>query len=313
MTVIFFATDVHGSDICWKKFINAAKFYRAEILILGGDLTGKAVCPVIHLGKEQYRVRLLEQTFLVDGQTELQEMLKRIRSRGYYPYPTDPDGIEEIYQSPEKLHQVFSAEVLKRLAEWLDYASQKLAGTGVRVYLSPGNDDMYEVDALIASSPHVTLAEGKVIALDDHHEMISSGWCNPTPWHTYREEPDERLTERYFAMLKQVKNPHNLVLNLHAPPYGSTLDDAAELTEDLRPKYAGNSLVPVGSRAVRRVIEQYTPLLGLFGHIHEGKGAMRIGKTLCINPGSMYEQGALQGALVQLERGKIKNHILTTG
>jgi hypothetical protein len=172
---------------------------------------------------------------------------------------------------------------------------------------------MFELDDLIRAAKHVELAEGKVIDLDDHHEMISSGWSNITPWHTYREEDDPALRVRYDAMLAQLKNPSTAVFNLHVPPYGSTLDDVPELTEDLKPKHAGRSLVPAGSRAVRDIIEQYKPLLGLFGHIHEGKGAIRIGKTLCINPGSMYEQGRLLGALVNLQRGKIKNYILTTG
>jgi hypothetical protein len=114
-------------------------------------------------------------------------------------------------------------------------------------------------------------------------------------------------------MLSQLENPKNSVFNIHVPPYGSTLDDVPELTEDLRPKHAGRSLVPAGSHAVREIVDQYQPLLGLFGHIHEGKGAIRLGRTLCINPGSMYEQGRLLGAFVNLARNKVKNYILTTG
>jgi hypothetical protein len=157
------------------------------------------------------------------------------------------------------------------------------------------------------------LAEGRVIEIDEHHEMISSGWSNFTPWHTFREEEEDQLRRRYEAMIAQLRDVKNSVFNLHAPPYGSTLDDAPELTEDLRPRYAGRSLVPVGSRAVRAVVDEYQPLLGLFGHIHEGKGTIRLGRTLCINPGSMYEQGRLMGALVNLARNKVKSYMLTTG
>jgi Icc-related predicted phosphoesterase len=152
-----------------------------------------------------------------------------------------------------------------------------------------------------------------VIELDRYHEMISSGWCNPTPWHTYREEDETCLRTRIDAMVAQVRDLRNSVFNLHAPPYGSTLDEVPELTEDLKPKLGGRSLVPVGSRAVHDVIKEHQPLLGLHGHIHEGKGAIRVGKTLCINPGSMYEQGRLLGAVVNLARNKIKNYVLTTG
>jgi uncharacterized protein len=166
---------------------------------------------------------------------------------------------------------------------------------------------------MIRASQFVHLAEGEVIHLDKHHEMISSGWSNPTPWHTYREEGEEQLRVRYEAMISGLKNPRNSVFNIHVPPYASMLDDAPELTEDLRPKYAGNALKPVGSRSLRTAIEKSQPLLSLHGHIHESRGATHIGRTLSINPGSMYEQGTLLGALVRLGRDKIDNYVLTTG
>jgi Icc-related predicted phosphoesterase len=313
MTTLFFATDVHGSEICWKKFIAAGKFYGADILILGGDMTGKAIVPIIHQGGETYKAVLLEQASLLHGEDQVREMEKQIKSRGYYPYRTTPDEIAELNASPEKVDAIFHAEVLKTAGQWMAYADERLAGTGIRCYVAPGNDDMFELDDLVRTSKHVQLAEGKVIELDAHHEMISCGWCNPTPWHTYREEDEAALRARYDAMIAQLKDPRNSVFNLHAPPYGTTLDDVPELTEDLTPKLGGRSLVPVGSRAVRDVIEEHQPLLGLHGHIHEGKGAIRLGKTLCINPGSMYEQGRLLGAVVNLDRNKVKNYVLTTG
>ena len=313
MTTLFFATDVHGSDICWKKFVSAGKFYEADVLILGGDMTGKAIVPIIHQGGETYKAVLLEQEFLLHGEDEISDMAQKVKSRGYYPYRTTPDEIAELDANPERVDELFVREVFKTAEQWLAYADEKLAGTGIRCYVAPGNDDMFELDDLIRTSKQVELVEGQVTRLDDHHEMMSSGWSNITPWHTYREEEDDALRVRYDAMLVKLENPQTAVFNLHVPPYGSTLDDVPELDENLKPKHAGRSLVPAGSRAVRDIVEQYKPLLGLFGHIHEGKGATRIGRTLCINPGSMYEQGRLLGALVKLERGKIKNYILTTG
>jgi Icc-related predicted phosphoesterase len=313
MNTIFFATDVHGSDICWKKFINAAKFYEADTIILGGDMTGKALVPIVHQGGESYKVVLLDQESILDGDVEVQEMMKKIKSRGYYPYKTTPDEIAELSSKPDRVDEIFASEVLKTMEGWLVYADEKLEGTGIRCYVAPGNDDMFELDDLIRSSKHVKLVEGLVVELDEHHEMISSGWSNITPWNTYREEEEDKLHARYEAMITQLKDVGRSIFNIHVPPYGLILDDAPELTEDLRPKYAGSSLVPVGSQAVREVIEKYQPLLGLFGHIHEGKGAIRLGRTLCINPGSVYEQGRLMGALVKLTRNKVKNYVLTTG
>jgi len=313
VTTLFFATDVHGSDICWKKFISAGKFYGADIIILGGDMTGKAIVPIIHQGGDSYKAVLLEQESILHGEGEVEKMAKSIKSRGYYPYRTTPDEIAELNAKPERVDEIFHTEVLSTAQAWLDYADEKLEGTGIRCYVAPGNDDMFELDDLIRRSKHVELAEGRVIELDHHHEMISSGWSNITPWHTYREEDEDKLRTRFDAMIAELRNPGSSVFNLHTPPYGSTLDDVPELTEDLQPKHAGRSLVPVGSHAVRDVIKEYQPILGLFGHIHEGKGAIRIGKTLCINPGSMYEQGRLLGAVVTLARNKVKNYILTTG
>jgi Icc-related predicted phosphoesterase len=313
VTTIFFATDVHGSDICWKKFISAGKFYEADIIILGGDMTGKAIVPIIHQGGETYKAVLLQQESTLQGEDQVEEMVQKVKSRGYYPYRTTPEEIEELNAAPGRIDELFAAEVLKTAEMWLAYADEKLEGSDIRCYVAPGNDDMFELDDLIRGSKHVQLSEGQIVKLDQRHEMISSGWSNFTPWHTYREEEEDKLRTRYEAMIAQLKDVRNSVFNIHVPPYGSTLDDAPELTDDLRPKHAGRSLVPVGSHAARAVIDEYQPLLGLFGHIHEGKGTTRLGRTLCINPGSMYEQGRLLGALVKLGRNKVKSYILTTG
>ncbi len=313
MTKIFFATDIHGSDICWSKFLNAGNFYEADVLILGGDMTGKAVVPFIHQGGDHYKVTLLEQAHDVSTDEELKEMIKRVRSRGYYPYITNPDELAYLEQKPDLVDAMFREQVLRVVQQWMDLADKKLDGTGMKVYCCPGNDDMDEVDAIIRSSRCVILAEGQVTPLDSQHEMIASGWSNRTPWDTHREEDEDQLRVRYAAMISQLKDPRNAVFNIHVPPYKSGLDEAPELDKNLRPVLAGQSLKPVGSTALRKAIEETQPLLSLHGHIHEGRGSTRIGKTLCINPGSMYEQGTLLGAIVKLGKNKIENYVLTSG
>lgn len=310
---LFFATDVHGSEICWKKFISAAKFYEANTLILGGDMTGKAIVPIIAQGGDKYKVTLLEQESILEGKEAVDKMAATIQNRGYYPYVTTPDEVNEISSTPGRSDALFLGQVMATIQRWMDYADAKLAGTGIRCYVCPGNDDVFEIDAAIAASKTVRSVEGQVIELDEHHEMVSSGWSNPTPWNTHREEPEEKLLARLEAVIARAKNPSSAVFNLHPPPYGSGLDEAPELTKDLRPAYAGRSLVPVGSKSVLAVIDKYQPLLGLHGHIHEGKGTRKYKKTLCINPGSMYEQGILHGAVVELQPKKIGTYVLTTG
>lgn len=310
---LFYATDVHGSEICWKKFISGGKFYEVDTLILGGDMTGKAIIPIIAQGNDKYKVTLLEQETIIDGMNEVDQMVKTIQDRGYYPYVTNPDEVEEISNTPGRSDEIFLDQVLDTIDRWMDYADQKLSGTGIKCYVCPGNDDMFEIDQVIATSKSVIHAEGKVIELDEHHEMVSSGWSNPTPWDTHREESDEDLEKRIEAIIAQANDPSSAVFNLHPPPYGSGLDEAPELTEDLRPTHAGRALIPVGSQAVLHVIEKYRPILGLHGHIHEGKGTRKYKRTLCINPGSMYEQGILHGAVVDLKPNKVGTYILTTG
>ncbi len=310
---LYFATDVHGSEVCWKKFLAAAKFYQVDTLILGGDMTGKAIIPIIAQGGDSYKVTLLEQVTMLSGKEEVDKMVQTIQNRGYYPYITTPDEVQEISTIPGRTDALFLQEVLKTMQRWMDYADARLSESGVRCLVCPGNDDIFEVDAVIAASRCVRSVEGQVVELDEYHEMANSGWSNPTPWDTHREEPEDALLQRLENVIGQVKNPSMAVFNLHAPPFGSGLDEAPELTKDLRPAYAGRSMIPVGSHSVMKVIDKYQPLLGLHGHIHEGKGTRKYKKTLCINPGSMYEQGMLNGAVIELKPQKVGNYLLTTG
>jgi uncharacterized protein len=310
---LFFATDVHGSEICWKKFLAASKFYDVDTLILGGDMTGKAIIPIIAQGNDTYKVTLLEQVTFLNTKEEVAKMVQTIQNRGYYPYITDPDEVQALSSTPGMTDKLFLDQVIQTMQRWMEYADAKLSGTGIHCYVCPGNDDIFEIDAVIAASKSVRSLEGQVIKLDEHHEMANSGWSNPTPWETHREEPDEALLTRLEKVISMVKNPAQAVFNFHAPPYGSGLDEAPELTKDLRPAYAGRSMIPVGSHAVMKVIDKYQPMLGLHGHIHEGKGTRKYKKTLCINPGSMYEQGMLNGAIIELKPQKVGNYLLTTG
>jgi len=310
---IFYATDVHGSEICWKKFVSGGKFYEADTIILGGDMTGKAIVPIIAQGGGKYKVTLLEQETILNSQEEVDKMAQTIQNKGYYPYVTDPDEVNAISSKPGRSDALFQERVIKTAQRWMEYADAKLAGTGIKCYVCPGNDDIFEIDQVIATSKSVKMVEGQVIQLDEHHEMVSSGWTNPTPWNTHREESEDKLRQRIEAVIGKARDPRNAVFNLHAPPYGSGLDEAPELTKDLRPAYAGRSLVNVGSHAVLDVIEKYQPILGLHGHIHEGKGMRKYKRTVCFNAGSMYEQGMLLGVVIELKRDKVGNYVLTTG
>ena len=311
---IFFATDIHGSEICWRKFLGAASYYGAGTLILGGDMTGKALVPLVRLGSGRWRAVLLQQVYELETEAEIAGLEASIASRGYYPFRTDEDEMAAFSEDPDAVDRLFHAKVLETVARWMDIAEKKLEGSGISCYVCPGNDDGFEIDEVISSSRAVLNAEGRRIDLGGGFSMVSTGWSNPTPWKTHRELDEPALYEKMSAMMPAEADCSRWIFNLHAPPRATGLDDAPELDEDLNVKNAGQTLVPVGSFSVRRVIEERKPLLSLHGHIHEAKAVARIGHTLCINPGSLYEQGVLQGAVIELDRRKgIRSYALTTG
>jgi Icc-related predicted phosphoesterase len=283
-------------------------------MVLGGDMTGKALVPIVEEGQGRWHATLLENRRDFESEDEVKEFEDSVKRRGYYPFRTDPDEMSELESDEDLRNKLFYKEMLGTIERWMQMADEKLEGTGIECFVSPGNDDQFEVDEIISSAKRVQLAEGKVVEFGDF-QMISTGWSNRTPWDTYREEDEDDLAERLRKMTSQVTaSPENTIYNFHCPPYGTGLDDAPEIDENMRPKHGGRSLIPVGSKAVREAIEEGQPTLALHGHIHEAKGNTRIGNTLCINPGSSYEQGQLLGAVVNLDGGKkVKRFVLTTG
>jgi uncharacterized protein len=309
---IFFATDIHGSETCWRKFLNAAAFYKADLVILGGDVTGKVMIPIVaYTGYWQTTVR--GETIRMQTQEELAEVERQIRSRGSYPAVVSPDELTTLSDTEGEVDRRFSLEMMRSLDRWLDMADTKLHGGEIGCILNGGNDDIFEIDQMIESSPCVTFAEGKLLDLDGF-TMISMGWTNPTPWDTFREAPEGDLAAKIEAIATQVPDMGRAIFNFHAPPYGTGLDEAPALDANLRPMHGGAVMKPVGSTAVRDSIMAHQPLLSVHGHIHESRGVKWMGRTLAINPGSVYGDGVLQGALIDLNAKKSKvKYLLVNG
>jgi Icc-related predicted phosphoesterase len=315
---LFFATDIHGSDICWRKFLNSGQHYEADVIVLGGDMTGKALIPVVDNGNGSWYSSLLENRYDLAGEDEVRDYETAVRRRGYYPFRTSQDELRELQADSEATTKLFHDLMLRRVEEWMQLADEKLGKSGLRCFVCPGNDDQFEVDDVIAQASYVEACEGRVVDIDDGnggYQLASTGWANRTPWDTFREEDEPDLSKRIEGVVAGVTAPpERTIFSFHCPPYGSGLDEAPELTEDMRLKHAGRAPVPLGSTAVREAIEKHQPTLSLHGHIHESRGNTRIGKTLSINPGSSYEQGELLGAVVDLEGGKkVKRFVLTSG
>jgi len=310
---VFFATDIHGSDVCWRKFLNAGAFHKADVLVMGGDMTGKAMVPIV-ARDGRWELTLQEQPVVVAGDADLAAMEKRIRDRGYYPVRTTPDELAAWDADPALVDARFRSEMLKNVEDWMSMADERLAGRDVRCVVSPANDDMFEIDPIIEAAERVDLGEGNAIQLDGF-TLVSIGWANPTPWKTFRELPEDELRSRIDALVATVADPRRAIFNFHAPPYASNLDAAPKLDASMRYVSGGQALTPVGSTAVRDSIVAYGPVLSLHGHIHEGKGAVKIGRTLAVNPGSAYEDGVLQAAIVDLDpqKGEVTRYLLING
>lgn len=312
-TLIFFATDIHGSDVCFKKFINAGKFYGASQLIVGGDITGKSLVP-IQERSDGWFARFGDRDYSCSTEGELAELIQAIRDVGQYPYVAAVDEIDAL-ANEEFRAKAFTRAVVEGMQRWMDLADERLEGTGIQCYITPGNDDFWEIDPVIQASQAVQYVEGQRVRIDDRHEMVTTGYSNVTPWKTEREVSEEELAARLDKMWDSVEDPSNTLAVIHVPPVGTALDVAPELGPELNLKMGsgGLSMTHVGSTAVRSWIEEKQPLCGLFGHVHEAKAAETLGRTVCLNPGSEYTSGVLAGALIAVGDGRVLSYQFVSG
>jgi Icc-related predicted phosphoesterase len=316
---LFFATDLHGSSQAWRKLLNAAKAYKVDALICGGDIAGKRLYPIVEQPGGRYLATVDDRRVELEGEDAVSDAKKRIAVTGGYYMVMKPDEARELESDPAAMERLFANRVRERLSEWVELAEERLADTDVSCYITGGNDDEEEMLAplLDGSFEHVVAAEGRVVEVLGH-PMISLGWSNETPWRTPRETTEERLAELIDESVAQLQSPENAIFNLHVPPKDSTLDTCPQLdtTQDPpAPVMIGGEVLMAGagSSAVADAIRRYQPLVSLHGHIHEATAVTTIGRTTCINPGSEYHHGALLGAIVVMRTNEIVNYQLTRG
>jgi uncharacterized protein len=312
---LFFATDIHGSDRCFRKFLNAARFYSCDVLVMGGDITGKMLVPIVDQGSGRYRTSLFGRRREV-SEDQLPALRKHIADAGYYPYDTTPDRIRDLDDDPAAVEQLFRTVMQATLRSWLELAEERLAGSNTICLLAPGNDDPPFIDELLRTSSRVINPEGIVVELPGGFPMISVGYSNPTPWASPRELTEDALSQRIEQEVSKLPDTRRAIFNLHVPPKETPIDQAVDLDEELRPRLRAGSpvIVGVGSSAVRRSLEDHQPMLGLHGHIHESRGEARLGRTLSLNPGSEYSEGILRGVIVTLsERKGLRGYQLVAG
>ena len=311
---IFFATDLHGSEQCFRKFLNAGAVYDASFLIIGGDILGKRLVPIVENGAGRFSAQYAEHRYTDVEKDGVAAIKATIRAHGDYPIVTTREEAKE-FADTEHMDAVFRKVAYDSVADWVTLAEERLRGSGRRCFVAPGNDDFLEIDSALQNSDVVEFAEDRCIRLDEDYEMITTGYSNPTPWDTERELPEDQLKARIRALAAKASGTDDLIAVLHPPPYDCQLDLAPRLREDYSIVMTGGQaqMVPVGSTAVREFIEETQPLLGLHGHVHESAGSTHIGRTLCINPGSEYTQGVLDGAIIGLAAGGVRSHQFVSG
>jgi Icc-related predicted phosphoesterase len=319
-TTVFFATDVHGSERTWRKFLNAAAFYQADVLIMGGDVMGKLVIPVIREAGGAHRATIHGRVERLDTAADLARARELIANLGFYDTVLDADEYQAIRADPARIDELWRTLATERLERWIGMAEDRLGPAGIRCYVSGGNDDLTEVmTALPVSGTRSFVGcEGRVVSIDDDHQMVSLPYVNPTPWHTPREAPEHELAEMIEEQVAGLPDPSRAIFNFHAPPVDSTLDTCPMLDASTDPpsqivRGGQPVLYGAGSTAVRSALERHQPLLGLHGHIHESQSTARVGRTQAINPGSEYGEGVLRGCLITLAGGTLTNFQMTAG
>lgn len=312
---IFFATDIHGSDRCFRKFLNAGKFYGVDAIVLGGDITGKMIVPVVEESAGRYYAQLFGRKRVVDADG-LAGLNKFIADAGFYPQPMTIDEINVLKDDPAGVNDLFRKLISATMTQWIELAEERLAGSRIQCLIAPGNDDPLFVDDLLGSSPIVVNPDGRLAELPGGFPMISVGYSNRTPWDSPRELDEKDLAALIDSEVAKLADPSRAIFNLHVPPKDTPIDQAVALDSEFRPVMRGGSpyITGVGSSAVRDAIAAYQPMLSLHGHIHESRGEARIGRSLALNPGSEYSEGVLRGVIITLSEKKgVRGYQLVAG
>lgn len=311
---LFYASDIHGSERVFRKFLNAAGFYKVQAVVFGGDLTGKAMIPFVQTSAGTYEANVLGVQRVVSEGSALTELEQFVRDRGTYPYRTTPEEMAALRADPELVTQAFSRVMRQTAENWVTLADERLRAAGIPALMMPGNDDEPEVKKILAQGEWITDAEDRLVELEGY-QVISFGWATTTPWHSPREISDAELGVRLEALAARLDPDQPVIFNFHDPPAGSGLDMAYKMTSDMKVEMAGGQpmLAPVGSTSVRDLVQRVQPVLSLHGHIHESRAVRKIGRTVAVNPGSAYTEGVLQGVIVTLKGRKVTARQLVTG
>jgi Icc-related predicted phosphoesterase len=314
MTRILYGSDFHGSEAVYRKFLASGVQYKVNALMVGGDVTGKAMVPVIHQGGGKYRGHLFGADKVASTPSELEALKKAISNVGFYPIVLEQDEAAELEGDPAKMGARFEQEMCSRVRDWMKLAEEKLTPQHITLYFMAGNDDLYSIDKVVAEFEHIRNPDMACFDLEGEYQVVGLSNANMTPWRCARDIEEPELAAKLDQLVAMMPRPERTVAVIHVPPINSGLDTCPDLDKNLKIITQGGQVVmkSAGSPAVRAFIEKVQPLLTLHGHIHESPGHTRIGRTLMINAGSEYAEGIMKAAIINLEDGKVKGHLLVS-
>jgi Icc-related predicted phosphoesterase len=314
MTRILYGSDFHGSDAVYRKFLASGMQYKVNALVVGGDVTGKAMVPVIHQGVGRYQAHLFGEDKTASTPDELEKLKKAISFVGFYPLVLEQDEAQELENDAAKMGARFEQEMCQRVREWMKLAEEKLVPQNMILYFMAGNDDLYSIDKVVEEFKNIRNPDMKHFEMDGGYEVVGLSNANLTPWLCARDVEEAELTRKLDEIAGMIQKPERTIAVLHVPPIGSGLDTCPDLDKNLKIITQGGQVVmkSAGSPAVKAFIEKVQPMLSLHGHIHESPGHFHNGRTLMINAGSEYAEGIMKAAIINLEDGKVKGHLLVS-
>jgi Icc-related predicted phosphoesterase len=303
---IYYATDIHGSEKCFKKFIKSGQFYDCDVVIMGGDITGKGIITFIkNETNGSYIAEVLGQKYNLITEKETSDLEQLVLDIGLYPYRTTQEEVDYIAKDATALEDLYIKLSSESMQKWLEMIAEFNKDKKYTYYITPGNDDAFEIDKVLNQNNSIINPEGKMVCIKDELFMISSGYSNETPFNTKREKSEQDYKAMIDELMQQVPDKSRSVFNFHVPPYKTNLDVAPFLDSSLQQKadMGQVQMANVGSKAVRDAIMEYQPLFGVHGHIHESRATQKLGKTVCFNPGSEYAEGILRGIIIVVGNG----------
>jgi hypothetical protein len=145
-----------------------------------------------------------------------------------------------------------------------------------RVYAQIGNMDTPAVERVLTEQG--INAHGRVVDLGDGVCLAAVGFSTPTPFGTPSEVDESQICQWTHDVLERAGAFAHVILMVHTPPRGDVVDKLP-------------SGAHVGSPGVRALIEKYQPAIVVTGHIHEGVGEEKIGRSHVLNPGAFAQGG----------------------